>query len=416
MVSTLQIAVWAVFFISLYILVFWLLTFIEYIDKKPKKLKKLPLVTVAIPAYNEQNTIEKTLSSVIELDYPKNLLEIIVINDGSKDNTEDITSNFIKRNKDFDIKLINQINSGKGVALNIAIKEAKGDIFVVLDADSFVDKESLINMVHEFSDSNVAVVLPLMKVNNPHSWIQKLQWGEYVINFFYKSLNSVLNCVHVAPGPFSAYRKKVLIELNGFDENNLTEDLEITLRIQKANYRVVQLTNAFVYTNAPNSLISFYKQRNRWYKGTMFNMLHYKKMLMNAKYGDFGVLQMPQILISGFLAVLLILLTFYRFILKSLIPTIYRWSKIHFDFMSIIKNSNWNINWIQINFTNLFFLLITLLLTFFIIFLSYRFSKEKVFRYGLFSIPIYLLLYSILISGVWISVFIEILFNRKQRW
>ena len=148
----------------------------------------------------------------------------------------------------------------------------------------------------------------------------------------------------------------------------------------------------------------------------MFNMLHYKKMLMNAKYGDFGVLQMPQILISGFLAVLLILLTFYRFILKSLIPTIYRWSKIHFDFMSIIKNSNWNINWIQINFTNLFFLLITLLLTFFIIFLSYRFSKEKVFRYGLFSIPIYLLLYSILISGVWISVFIEILFNRKQRW
>jgi cellulose synthase/poly-beta-1,6-N-acetylglucosamine synthase-like glycosyltransferase len=309
MVSTLQIIVWAVFFISLYIIVFWLLTFMEYIDKKPKKIKNLPLVTIAIPAWNEEKTIEKTINSVIDLEYPKNLIEIIVINDGSKDNTSKIVMDIIKHNRNVDIRLINQNNAGKGAALNKALKESKGGIFVVLDADSFVDKESLINMIHTFSSNDVAVVLPLMKLNNPKSWIQKLQWVEYVINFFYKSLNSVLNCVHVAPGPFSAYRKKILIELGGFDEKNLTEDLEITLRIQKANYRVVQLTNAIVYTNAPSSLMSFYKQRNRWYKGTMFNLFSYKKMLMNVKYGDFGVLQMPQILISGFLAVLLIFLT-----------------------------------------------------------------------------------------------------------
>ena len=271
-------------------------------------------------------------------------------------------------------------------------------------------------MIPRFEDKEVAIVLPLMKISTPKSFLQKIQWSEYLINFFYKSLMGTLNCVHVAPGPFSVYRKKVLEEVNGFDEKNLTEDLEITLRIHKLHYKIVQLLDAEVYTNAPNTLKGFYKQRNRWYKGTMFNMFNYKWMVFNKSYGDFGMLQMPRVFISGFLAVSLLILGLYRFVFKTLFDHIYRWSKINFDLLSVIKNAKLNFSWIQINFTNLFFLLVGIILGGIVIYYAHRFTKEKILRYGILSLPAYLLLYSILVSGVWLGVFIEMLLQKRQKW
>lgn len=416
MVSSLQIAVWIAFFIGIYIVIFWLLTFLEYFEKKPKSIRNLPLVSIAIPAYNEENNIAKTIDSVLNLDYPKKLLELLVVNDGSIDKTKGIVFGIISKNKDFDIKLINQENSGKGSALNKALSVAKGEFFVVLDADSMASRDALKKMLPNFQDKKVAVVLPLMKIWNPNSFLQKIQWSEYLINFFYKSLMGVLNCVHVAPGPFSVYRKKILQDLGGFAEKNLTEDLEVTLRIQKAHYKVVQLLNTEVYTSAPDSLKGFYKQRNRWYKGTMLNMFDYKWMIFNKNYGDFGMLQMPRVFISGFLAVTLLSLTLYRFVFKSLFVKIYEWSKINFDFISLINNVSFNFTWIKINFTNLFFLIVSFILGAIVIYYAHKFTKERMLRYGIFSLPAYLILYSILVSGVWVSVFMGLLMKRIQRW
>lgn len=416
MVSLLQIFVWIAFFIGMYIIVFWLLTFMEHFERSPKRLKKLPEVSVAIPAYNEEDNIEKTISSVLNLDYPKHLLELVVVNDGSTDKTEHIINNIINSNKDRNIKLITQKNSGKGSALNKALEISKGEFFVVLDADSFANSDALKKMLPSFEDKDVAIVLPLMKIHNPRSFLQRVQWSEYLINFFYKSLMGALNCVHVAPGPFSVYRKKILKEAGGFDERNLTEDLEITLRIHKAHYKVVQLLNTEVYTNAPDTLKDFYKQRNRWYKGTMFNMFNYKWMVFNKRYGDFGMLQMPRVFISGFLAVSLLLLTLYRFVFKTAFDHIYRWSKINFDLLSVIRNLSFDFSWIEVNFTNLFFFVVSIILGAIVIFYAHRFTKEKMLRYGIFSLPAYLILYSILVSGVWLGVFIEMLLKRKQKW
>ncbi|MBI2670957.1 glycosyltransferase family 2 protein [Candidatus Woesearchaeota archaeon] len=388
----------------------------EHFERSPKRLKKLPEVSVAIPAYNEEDNIEKTISSVLNLDYPKHLLELVVVNDGSTDKTEHIINNIINSNKDRNIKLITQKNSGKGSALNKALEISKGEFFVVLDADSFANSDALKKMLPSFEDKDVAIVLPLMKIHNPRSFLQRVQWSEYLINFFYKSLMGALNCVHVAPGPFSVYRKKILKEAGGFDERNLTEDLEITLRIHKAHYKVVQLLNTEVYTNAPDTLKDFYKQRNRWYKGTMFNMFNYKWMVFNKRYGDFGMLQMPRVFISGFLAVSLLLLTLYRFVFKTAFDHIYRWSKINFDLLSVIRNLSFDFSWIEVNFTNLFFFVVSIILGAIVIFYAHRFTKEKMLRYGIFSLPAYLILYSILVSGVWLGVFIEMLLKRKQKW
>ena len=418
MVSTLQIIVWVLFFIGLYILVFWLITFIENFNRRDteRPLKRYPKVTVAIPAYNEQESIRDTLLSVISLDYPKDKLEIIVVNDGSVDKTKEIVETFIEEKKEFDIKLITQKNSGKGAALNQALYSCDGEFFTCLDADSFIASDALQKMLIRFDEKDVAVVLPLMKIKDPKTFIEKLQWSEYLINFFYKSLMSFLNCVHVAPGPFSVYRKKALIKIGGFAKNNLTEDLEVSLRVQKAHYRIVQVLNTEVYTNAPKSLSSFYKQRNRWYKGTMINMFNYKWMLFNREYGDFGMLQMPRVFISGFLAVFIICLALYRFVFKSLLVRISNLASVNFDILEVLSQFHININWIGINFTNIFFAVISIVLGGFIIWYAHKNTKERILRYGIFSLPAYLLLYSMLVSGVWVGVFIEMLFGRKQRW
>src|SRR3989338_2603352 len=312
MVEVLKAILWTAYFISLYFAVFWLLVLLENRPRrKAKKLERLPFVSIVIPAYNEEKKLRPTVESVLKLDYPKEKYEVIVINDGSRDNTEKTSREIIKEYKDFNIRLFSQKNKGKGAALNNGLRRSKGEYFICLDADSYVSKDALRKILPHFTDK-VAAVLPLLKVSRPKTLLQKMQWLEYLVNMFYKELMSKLDCVHVAPGPFSVYKKSILQKVGGFDENNLTEDLEISLRLQKHNYRIVQLLNTDVYTIAPSNFKELYKQRNRWYKGSVLNAITYRKMMFNRNYGDFGIIQMPTIIISGMIAmVILISLAYY---------------------------------------------------------------------------------------------------------
>jgi len=412
----LQILVLVAFYLSLYFITFWLLTFFEKgILTEEKELTHFPNVTVALPVYNEEKNVAKSILSVLALDYPSNKLQVIVVNDGSKDNSLSVIKQLIKEHPKRNILLIDQKNAGKGAVLNTALRRATGEYFVCLDSDSEISSDALKKMLPHFTD-DVAVVLPLMKVRTPKTILQKLQWCEYLLNFFYKSLMATINCVHVAPGPFSVYKKKVLEEVGGFAVNNLTEDFEITLKIQKKHYKIIQLLNATVYTGTPQTFAAFCKQRNRWYKGTLLNLFTYKNMIFNKKYGDFGMLQLPRVLLSGFLAVTFIGLTGWRFILKPLINKINNWSSINFDFSVFLRNLQFNFTWFDLNFTNLFFGIVSLTLSLIIINYAYHYTKEKVFRYGFVSVPIYILAYGLLASIVWLTVFVDLLRGKKQRW
>jgi len=207
--TVVKILLWATYMVSLYFAIFWFLVLMDGGFKKTKKskLKNYPDVSIVIPAYNEEKRIRLTLDSVLKLNYPKDRLEIIVINDGSADKTKEVVEGIISKNRDFGIRLISQKNRGKGAALNNGLKKAKGEFFVCLDADSYVKEDALLKMLPEFDKEDIAAVLPLLKVRNPKSLWQKMQWLEYLVNMFYKELMSRLNCVHVAPGPFSVYRK-----------------------------------------------------------------------------------------------------------------------------------------------------------------------------------------------------------------
>jgi len=410
-----QILVWLAFFVSLYILTFWLLAFFEKgIFRDSRRLKNFPFVTIAIPAYNEEKSIVETLESVLNLKYPKNKYEIIVIDDGSTDKTSAIVRSYLNKNKN--LRLLIQNNSGKGAALNKALKLSKGEFFVCLDADSTVHKDALRKMLPHFDDLSVAVVLPLMKIKSPNTALQKLQWCEYLLNFFYKSLMSVLDCVHVAPGPFSVYRKSILEEVKGFAENNLTEDFEVSLKIQKKHYKLLQLLDAEVYTKAPVTFKAFCKQRNRWYKGTLLNLFDYRSMIFNKKYGDFGILQLPRVMFSGFLALGFITLTSYRYVIKPLYKHLVNWASINFDFKVFFTNLEFPITFYDLNFTNIFFAIVSLTLALIIINYAYKFTREKVFKYGVISVPLYILVYGLLASFVWLTVFLDLARGKKQRW
>lgn len=208
--TIIEIMLWSCYLLSLYFAVFWVMVFFDT-QKRQKKimfnyLRKYPKVSILIPAYNEEDSIIPTIEHVLKLEYPKRKLEIIVVDDGSTDKTAELVKKIQKTNNN--IKLIVQENKGKGAALNKGLKCSTGEYFVCLDADSFVKPDALMKLLPLFSNEKIACVLPLLKVKDPKNKLQKMQWYEYIINIFYKELMGRLNCIHVAPGPFSVYKKK----------------------------------------------------------------------------------------------------------------------------------------------------------------------------------------------------------------
>ncbi|MEK6816029.1 MAG: glycosyltransferase [Nanoarchaeota archaeon] len=418
MITLTGIIVWIVFLFFLYFMVFWLLVFLEKpFDDVEETTEYFPLVTVAIPAYNEEDSIAGTLDSVLKLDYPLDKLEIIVINDGSKDRTEEIVNKIIADNPSFNIRMINQANHGKGVAMNNALGLAKGVYFVPLDADSFIDSDALKKILPRFKKSeDIAAVLPLMKVKDPQTLLQKIQWAEYMINIFYKKLMSSLDCVQVAPGPFSVYRKDILVKIGGFHPHNLTEDLEITLRLQKHHYKIVQVTNTVVYTLAPRTFKQFYRQRNRWYKGTLINAFAYRKMAFNKDYGDFAYIQMPRLLVEGILVVSSLAFVLYTAIFRPLYHRIYNLSLINFDIRPFLFESLKNLRLLDLDFISYFYTFVVMSLAGFLLYFAHKYNHEKFTKLSLVSIPAYLFLYSFLASFVLVGIFVDLLRGKVQKW
>jgi poly-beta-1,6-N-acetyl-D-glucosamine synthase len=404
------------YFLSLYLVIFWLLTLLEKgTSSTLKKLKILPTISLCIPAYNEEKTIKETLDSATNLDYPKDKIEIIVVNDGSTDKTKSITLNLIKKYKKDNIILINQKNKGKGAAMNTALKIAKNEYFISLDADSIVNKNALKLLLPHFYHDNIAAVLPVIEVQHKSTILRKIQHCEYLINFYYKKIMSSLNCIHVTPGPFAVYKRKIIKSLGGFDENNLVEDLEMAVKIQKANFEIVQTLETSVLTKAPENFIQFYKQRNRWYKGSLLTIFDYRKMIFNRSYGDFGVLQLPMVFVCAFVSITLFLIAILWRILQPLIIKLHDLSYINYDFIPLFVKGIKNYNILNINFVPMFYGYVILILSAIFLIASYhnagyrlRHNKKPIFYYVFF--------YPFMIGIIWLGVLIDILRGKIQKW
>lgn len=290
-------------FLSVYVQVFFFVTFLEnrkriIIRDGKIKLNFYPSVTVAVPCWNEENTIEKTIHSLLNLNYPKDKLKIFLIDDGSTDNTWNVINKFINYSN---IKILHKENGGKYTALNLVLENIETDFFGGLDADSFADPESLIRIMSFFEkDSSIMAVASSVIVDNPKNFIQHAQKAEYDMGVYFKKMLCFLNAINVTPGPLTIFRKKVFDDLGPYRHGHNTEDMEIAYRMQKNHYKIEHCNDAYVYTNTPRTIKKLYKQRLRWIYGFINNTIDYRSVIFRKKYGNFAIFTLPMGVISIF--------------------------------------------------------------------------------------------------------------------
>ncbi len=243
-----------------------------------------PLVSVVIPAYNEEVGILATVKTVLQ-SYYKNL-ELIVVNDGSTDNSHNIMLDFIqdrlvKGEKD-NLKYFYKQNEGKGEALNYGIKRSRGDIIITIDADCVVAPETISNFVKPFADPGISAVVGNVKIGNTNTVITTVQYLEFLNSFYAKNAESVLGTIYIIGGAAASFRRSVFDKIGSYSNVNITEDIEISVRIRKAGLRVVYADDAIVYTEGANDVRGLAKQRLRWKIG-WFQTLYLHKDLVFSK-------------------------------------------------------------------------------------------------------------------------------------
>ena len=307
-----SIVLYTALFFGLYYQIFLLITFFEKEEADHSKEKGAyePSVTIIVPCFNEAKTLAKTVSSLLNLNYAKEKLSIIIVDDGSSDNTY---SEALKLASLGNIQVLQQKNSGKYVALNRGIELATSEIVGCLDADSSVHPDTLKKMLPYFLQNKVVAVTPAMKVHDPKTLLQKIQNAEYNIGIFLKKIMGKLDAIHVTPGPFSLFKKSIFKEIGYFRHAHNTEDMEIAFRIQHHHYRIANCPQGFVYTISPPTFKKLYKQRVRWTYGFLKNAMDYRHMFFNKKYGNMGTLTLPFAIISLITAFLVIGNSFYNF-------------------------------------------------------------------------------------------------------
>ncbi|MBW3022372.1 glycosyltransferase [Candidatus Woesearchaeota archaeon] len=373
---------------------------------KSPTLKSYPKVTVIVPAFNEEATIEKTLDSLLALNYPKEKLEIIVVDDGSTDRTFDIAKQYAAQG----VRAFTKENGGKGLALNFALEKATGEFVGALDADSYVDKEALRRILGFFEDANVMAVTPSMKVWKPKTILQKIQTMEFLIGIFLRKVFAFLNSVHVTPGPFTIYRKSFFDKYGGYDHTTITEDIEVALRMQSLNFIVENSVDAYVYTKGPRTFKALFTQRIRWYRGFMDNVVRYKH-LFSKKYGQLGAFILP----ISFISVGMVVFSLCYVLGKSLVQLVKYWinlSNINYDFAHLF---HFNFDLFNLNLGPTAFLgAIAFVAGIFMILTAKKLSEET--THLKVSYFWYLLFYWLLFGSWWMVAIYYKATNKKIRW
>ncbi|MBM3232537.1 glycosyltransferase family 2 protein, partial [Candidatus Pacearchaeota archaeon] len=257
--------------------------------------------------------LAETIQALSDIDYPIEKKEIIIINDGSKDNTKNIALELVKKYNG--VILLDKKNSGKANSLNEAIKIAKGELIAVVDADSYPKKDSLTKMVGHFDDLQVGAVTSRVLVKNKRNWLGKFQVMDYSIIAWTRKLLDFVDSVYVTNGPLSVYRKDLVKRLGGFDPKNLTEDIEITWHILSEGYKTKMSYGAIVYTTVPENFKTWTKQRVRWNLGGIQTVQKYWKTMF--RKGAFGHFVIPYVTASFILAIIGFLLFFRYFWIKG---------------------------------------------------------------------------------------------------
>jgi len=254
----------------------------KYTVKKYREFS--PFVSIIVPVYNEGVTLKNSIKSLLNLDY-KNY-EIIIVNDGSTDDSKEIAESFVGYqpgvyNK-IKVQLINKANSGKAKALNAGIQYSQAEFVLCMDGDSILSPVTLKNAIRHFADENVGAVAGNVKIQNRKKWLTDLQALEYVEGLnLARSAQGHIRMVNIIPGPIGIFRKEALREAGFYSSDTFAEDTDITLKILSLGWKIEYEPSSWALTEAPVTVHQLLKQRYRWTRGILQAIRKHKKYLYN---------------------------------------------------------------------------------------------------------------------------------------
>lgn len=296
----------------------------------------VPPVSIIVPSYNEEKTVVNNIKSLLSMEYSQ--FEVVVINDGSKDDTLNVLI------KAFDLKrvdkphqqriptqkvkgvyisakvrnltVIDKVNGGKADALNVGINSCKYPLFTAIDADSILEKDSLLKVVRPFIDNPDKVVVTggIVRILNgskvENGFIQEvflsksplviLQTVEYLRAFLFGRMGwSELNSILIVSGAFGVFKKEVIINIGGYSADTIGEDMELIMKVhkymrqEKKDYKIHFVPDPVCWTQGPEDIKSLKDQRIRWHRGLIDSLFNHIDMLFNPKYGTVGMVAVP---------------------------------------------------------------------------------------------------------------------------
>ncbi len=387
--------------------VFWLIVYFDTFDSEDnrKKLKNYPKVAVVIPTLFEGRFLRNSVESVIASNYPKDKYNIYI---GLNERTDEITRKTAYSLKRKSVTVVDTHLNGKSRVMNYVIKNSlKDERFILsLDADSIIDKDLINKLVIPFFEKKkVGIVAPSMLVYKPKKPLEMIQKYEYIFNIALRKGLSLLSTLLVAPGPGSLINRRALEKAGYYDENNITEDMELTMRMLINGYRIENRLDAISYTLAPESITKLMRQRFRWYSGSFFNMIKYRKQLVVKRDDeniDRGVISL--ILISSGLSLLALpILGYYIYLYLS--KLIFLLSQVGLKFtLSYQSFINFLFSFNELSFIGIITLIIAIYSMFYILKRIKR--RISVVKDGFWSM-IFILFYGYLLAIAWTAGFLN---------
>ena len=305
-----------------------------------RSYKVLPSVSIIAPSYNEEENIVDNIRSLLSLQYPK--LEVIIVNDGSTDNsiekvikhynlvkvnyafnetikTEKIKAIYKSTNNAYsNLIFIDKDNGGKADALNAGINMSRSELFLAIDVDCIIEHDAILRMVKPFLEEDKKQVIAsggvirvanscevkdgrIAKVNYPKNIWAKFQVLEYFRAFTLGRMAwSKINGLLIISGAFGLFDKKIVQAVGGYDTTTVGEDLELIVRMRKYMHRVLKkkykiafIPDPLCWTEVPSNVKMLARQRNRWTRGSIDTIIKHKSMFLNPKYGRIGLISFP---------------------------------------------------------------------------------------------------------------------------
>jgi poly-beta-1,6 N-acetyl-D-glucosamine synthase len=227
-----------------------------------------PLVSILVPCYNEGAVVQGSIRSLLDLDYPR--YEIIVIDDGSSDDTTAKARVYEGDHGKACVRVLRKRNGGKSRALNAGIRAARGDFVLCMDGDSTLHPATLRKAVRHLVDPRVAAVAGSVKVVNRGTLLSGLQALEYVEGLnMVRAAQGFFRLVNIIPGPIGVFRVAALKRVGGYDHDTFAEDCDLTLKLLAEGWQIFYEPEAIAYTEAPEALLDLLKQRYRWTRGIL---------------------------------------------------------------------------------------------------------------------------------------------------